>query len=210
MFDVLKSNRDVSHYLSKELKKDKKFFAKIVKDIDGYFLMHASDEVKNDKTVVLDAVKSCGSALEYASDELKSDRDVVLSAVNNNGCALKYASDELKNDKEVVLIAVKNIGIALNDASENLKNDKEIVLEAVKSDAFALTYIGDRLRKDIGFIVYLLDLLMKKCENVGPFFLDNDVILNIEKMYGDKYNDFIRNYIEISSYVEISDDDLPF
>jgi hypothetical protein len=37
--------------------------------------------LKNNKNVVLDAVKIRGLLLEHASDELKNDKDVVLSAV---------------------------------------------------------------------------------------------------------------------------------
>ena len=41
-------------------------------------------ELKNDKDVVLTAVKQNGGALEYASDELKADKDVVVAAVSNS------------------------------------------------------------------------------------------------------------------------------
>ena len=47
---------------------------------------------------MLAAVKNWGwgNALEYASDELRNDKEVVLAAVKDCGDALKYASDELK------------------------------------------------------------------------------------------------------------------
>ena len=44
--------------------------------------------------------------LECASKELRNDKDVVLEAVKNNGSSLKFASEELQDDKEVVLEAV--------------------------------------------------------------------------------------------------------
>lgn len=50
--------------------------------------------------------KKNGLALYYASDELRNDKEVVLVAVGNDGWALRYASKELRNDKEVVLEAV--------------------------------------------------------------------------------------------------------
>ena len=37
----------------------------------------------------------------------KNDREVVLEAVKQHSYSLQYVSDELKNDKEVVLEAVK-------------------------------------------------------------------------------------------------------
>ena len=49
---------------------------------------------------MLAAVTQNGNALQYASDELKNDKDVVLAAVTQNGNALGYASAELRNDKD--------------------------------------------------------------------------------------------------------------
>jgi hypothetical protein len=37
-------------------------------------------------------VKKIGISLRYASDELKNDKDVVMNAVQNSGMALKFAS----------------------------------------------------------------------------------------------------------------------
>lgn len=57
------------------------------------------------KELWLAKVTQEGNALQYASNELKDDRDVVLAAVKNDGLALEHASDVLKADKEVVLAA---------------------------------------------------------------------------------------------------------
>ena len=44
------------------------------------------------------AVQESGQALYYASEELKNDREVVLAAVQQNGEALRNASPERQND----------------------------------------------------------------------------------------------------------------
>ena len=44
-------------------------------------------------------------ALGYASEELRNDRGIVLAAVEQDGRALVYASDELRNDRGIVLAA---------------------------------------------------------------------------------------------------------
>ncbi len=49
-----------------------------------------------------------GLALKYASDELKRDRTLVLEAVKQNGNALEAASYDLQGDKEIVQQAVRN------------------------------------------------------------------------------------------------------
>ena len=40
-----------------------------------------------------------GTILEFASDEIKDDKDVVITAVKENGMALQFVSDRLKKDK---------------------------------------------------------------------------------------------------------------
>ena len=59
-------------------------------------MQYASDELKNDKNIVMEAVKQYGGALYFASDELKNDKSIVMEAVKQDGSALDFASDELK------------------------------------------------------------------------------------------------------------------
>jgi len=65
------------------------------------------------------------------AEELKNDKEVVMAAVKRNGDSLKYASEELKNDKEVSMAAVRQRcqgRLALKYASEESKNDKEVAM----------------------------------------------------------------------------------
>ena len=50
-------------------------------------------------------VQQVRKALKYASKELKNDRKIVLGAIKQDGKYLQYASDELKNDEELLSIA---------------------------------------------------------------------------------------------------------
>lgn len=105
-------------------------------------------EWKNDKDVVMAAIQCNGQSLQYVSDELRNDKEVVLQAIfHPNPNILKYVSNELKDDKEVVMIGVKN-GAALQYASNRLKDDKEVVLKAVKTNGNALKYASSRLKDD--------------------------------------------------------------
>lgn len=42
----------------------------------------------------------------------KDNRKIVLAAVKNYGPALQYAGDKLRNDREIVLVAVTSDGLA--------------------------------------------------------------------------------------------------
>lgn len=45
--------------------------------------------------------------LHYASEELKNDKKIVLKALNGNPLAIRYASPSLQKDKEVLQAAQK-------------------------------------------------------------------------------------------------------
>ena len=67
------------------------------------------------------AVQKKGAVLEYASENLRNDRELVMKTVQQNGFALEYASEELRNDRKIVKTAVQQYGDALQFASEDLK-----------------------------------------------------------------------------------------
>jgi hypothetical protein len=134
-------------------------------------LSYASPALKNDRALVLKAVKRNWNALASASAALKNDREIVweafrqnpytlsffnsvddremvLQAVKECGDLLQFASTELLDDREIVLEAVKQNGYALQYASEAMRNDHEIVLEAVKQSGYALEYASAALQDD--------------------------------------------------------------
>jgi hypothetical protein len=74
----------------------KELLEKIDNDKNGWLLMAASDELKDDKEVVMKALEQQWTSLQYASDNLKRDKELVLfackqSAMDNcNFHALQY------------------------------------------------------------------------------------------------------------------------
>ncbi|CAB9498904.1 expressed unknown protein [Seminavis robusta] len=79
------------------------------------------------------AVQSRGnlSALEYAAEPMvRDDKDVVLAAVRKNGLSLRHASEALRRDKEIVLAAVSSRPDALKYALGNLRRDKDCLIAA--------------------------------------------------------------------------------
>jgi len=83
----------------------------------GRALYYASDDLKNDKEIVMAAKVKLGHI--EATDQFDTLKEVVIAAVAKEGHVLQYyASDELKNDKEVVMAAVAQYGDALYFASD--------------------------------------------------------------------------------------------
>ena len=99
-------------------------------------LAYASDDhlFRADREAVLKAVtRRNGAALAYASNDLRTDIDVVIEAVRQS---LAWAHTNLQTGREID--ASRKVWIeALADASRNLKKDID-VFEAVRQDAEAL------------------------------------------------------------------------
>ena len=121
-------------YADKILFNDKKFIllALTNKDFFGYngydeeyyddFLEDLSDIYKDDKEIVLAAVKRCGINIKYASNRLKNDKDVVLTAIDNSyyndPYDMKYILEHKRNQHN-------NIDIILNETK--LQNDVDVL-----------------------------------------------------------------------------------
>ena len=135
-------------YLSDRLKDNKDIVLVAVKKVCIVFEF-VSERLKNDREVVLEAIRQDGRALIWASARLQDDREVVvLEAVRQHDLALRRASARLRDDREVVLEAIRQDGRALEDASARLRDDREMVLEAIRQDGRALRWASAILRDD--------------------------------------------------------------
>ena len=47
-------------------------------------------------------------ALQYATEEMKGDRQIVMQAVSEDGSALQYAAAELRDDADMIEAALAN------------------------------------------------------------------------------------------------------
>ena len=124
-------------------------------------LQFVSTKLKDDKAVVLAAVRGDSSALQFASAKLKGDKDVVMEALRGHAhfvntrlrdtlllegplrpSPLQFVSTKLKDDKAVVLAAVRGDSSALQFASTKLKGDKDVVMAALRGHAhFVNTFL---------------------------------------------------------------------
>ena len=116
--------------------------------MSGWDLIHAPDELRADREIVLLAVRNVGQALHCASPALQDDREVVLTALTNDATALQYASKYKQNDREVVTFAVSRNGAALQWASEELRSDRQVVLAAVLNDLGCIRFADPGLQND--------------------------------------------------------------
>lgn len=126
---------------SKQLQKD-------LIDVDPYYFMFLSPQEREDREIVLHAVKKKGNNLYWASDLLRADREIVLEAMSNGATCLSTVSLQLRDDREVVLKAVSNYGLVILYASSALQLDRGIALAAVQNNGESLQYLSDTFRDD--------------------------------------------------------------
>ena len=55
------------------------------------------------------ALAESGLYLEWASDEIKDNKEMVMKAVTQNPGALEFASSKLKNDKDIFLFLYSDL-----------------------------------------------------------------------------------------------------
>ena len=144
---AVNNNPFALQYASDELRADR---AVVLQAVKGHLLafQHASEALRSNSLFVSEAnrIANAVQSLQFASEELRADRAVVLQAVRQNGLALQFASDELRADRDVVLVAVRQNGSALQFASDELRADRDVALVAVRQNGSALQFASDELR----------------------------------------------------------------
>lgn len=150
------------------------------------------------KSRFLSRVTEDGMLLGDASDEIQDDRSIVLIAITNAPQSFKYASDRLRNDR-----AIANLAISLDKENyyhlgSELSNDIDIANEAL---AISFDYlrgfgVGIRMNKEIALKIFNSDVYIGDCgfENIFYNFkeviqMDDDIIdLAIKKGVNVFYN----------------------
>ena len=135
-----------------------------------------SDRLKNNRNVVLSAIKQDGLALLNAPARFKSDKQVVLNAVRQNGNIIDHVDPKLQHDPDIILAALTQSQFpypkALSYATDALKSDRQKMLMAVRSDGRTYAYLDESLKKDHEIILTALK------NKAGIALLDNPLISN--------------------------------
>lgn len=153
------------HYASDRLKDDIAVVSVAVYG-NGRSLEYVSDRLKANKRLGLLGMThgpDGGYGLAFLSEELRDDKEIVLCAVRNTADALKYASDRLKNDPEVVTAAVMKNYYSLEHASEGLRTNRNFIASLVKNNSSVLDVIDLKFVFDKDFLV---DVLMNDPKDI--------------------------------------------
>ena len=126
--------------------------------------------MRNDRVIVLAAIKRNPLALKWAGKEIWNDREFILMAVDQTSIELSVVFEraELRSDREFMLALVKIKPDALRFASKDLKNDREVVLAAVQVDGKMHSYCSAELRNDEEILKVSTKQLNSKWHKYNP------------------------------------------
>ena len=162
-------------YISKELLANKKFILKVLKHTWPYkWIKSLSEDLRCDKEVALMAMRyqeDGGQSLEYFSDEIRNNREIVLEAFKNNeGCydLINFVGKSLLEDEQLVLMQLttyhdeEDIFDALENNNSKLLQDKYFMLRAIELVGDFSCYASDQLRGDKDFMFQVMKITLKK------------------------------------------------
>jgi hypothetical protein len=138
-----------------------------------------SNQCKEDRELVLQALrKSCYDYI-YISEDLKHDKEIVLLVITrNSGVMFEDIPQVYKNDHNMVLAMVKECGLALKRAPNRFTRDLQISLAAVEDYIGALKYVDKKIRYEksivrAAYYQYRYKKNIKGYTPAGPRILEN-------------------------------------
>ena len=199
---------------SKKILNNKDFAKTIVSNCvkhNGSILKYFSEEIRNNKGIVLIAVANNGNELKDASDKLKKDREVVLTATNTGKSmgffsneSIKYADKSFLSDFEIARVAVSSSGQSLQYFAAEIRQDKEIVRIAVNNSPGVLEFADKSLLSDKDFILSLPNKIYRADGSKFKAFSilgdklkkDHDIVTKAIAMDCNLYQDLPKNLKE--------------
>lgn len=141
------------------------------------FNVHAPDEVRKDRDLLMLALTTNGMALEFVEEPMREDRDLALTAVLNTGKALQFVKEVYRDEEEFVMEAVKNYGLAMQFCASRLRKDKNLALVALENDGWALHWIAEELKGDRDCVLAAVRNVGRALMYAAEEFKDDDEIV---------------------------------
>ena len=149
---------DSNCYLPHEVADDFDAVMKVIHHKRCFIFSEASERLRDDKEVVLAAVKvNPVGNLRLASERLRGEREVVMTAMKEDPYAFISADSHLRDDRIFARMALKKRGSLLAELSQELQNDRDIVEEAMSENSNSFKYASSQLKTDDVLIAKYLE-----------------------------------------------------
>jgi hypothetical protein len=152
----IKFHPDILEYADEIITDDIEFMTNAVNEWGKYALLYASNRIKDDEIIVIEAIKyklkSFSHVLDVVSERLRNNIEIVEFAMNccldpDTFEELQYASYEIKSNKSFLLKQLDNFTenfdnpVFLKYISDDLKNDAEFVKKLVEINPNSEKYL---------------------------------------------------------------------
>lgn len=138
--------------LARQICGDKEMALFISSKGNGYS-QYFEENLKNDKDVQIAAFSNKTLvSLRNMPWKAREDKDVILAALKNNGYDFQYISPELKGNSEFIVAAVQSGSFNFNDFPKWVANDKDIMAQIVSINGNNLQYASLELKNDIDVV----------------------------------------------------------
>jgi hypothetical protein len=138
-------------------------------EMDGSFILHTSNDLKNDEEIALTCIRSkgnVGESFQYLGDTQRNNPKVLFEALqlelfDGGANILEHTDAPLKNDRDFFVKLFKSDkefpGLYLYQLEEALRDDEEIVFLAVTRHKKSIEGASERLQNDEQFITRLIE-----------------------------------------------------
>lgn len=117
---------DVFQFASEEIRADKDIAMQAI-DVNPRQYKYMSPELQEDKDLAMQVVELYGGGYEYLPDGIAGDKDVALAAIAVNPNQFQYMPESLRDDEEVVCAAVTARDYLMRHASERIQNNPDLL-----------------------------------------------------------------------------------
>lgn len=124
-----------------------------------------SEELRNDKNLVLQLLKTNGNNLALVKNEFKDDKKLVLAAIKSKPESFQYASERLRDDSTLVYYTLNFAPRQIRYAGSRFKEDKEIVAKLLVDSPVIIQYIHDDLKNDLDILLQLWTDIKKEIDD---------------------------------------------
>jgi len=143
-----------------------------------------SEELKKDKELVLELVKTQGYNLTLLKNDFRDDEDIVWAALKSSSDTFIFVSDRLKDKDTIVKYALKNVPKNISYASDRFRNDKELMSDLLKKHEYLLKDVHDDLRNDMNILLIVWDTIKEKSADNNTYLAHKSAVFL--KDMGDK------------------------
>lgn len=180
-------DREVFKYTSLEVKSNKEFIKKLVRD-NSYqlsFLVYIDEELKSDNEFLAEIFNINTNIIKFVGQELLLTKDNAMKALANDYSIFNILNEDLRSDEEIYEIALRHganfnylpthlrsnkklfelalsncnyYSEILNSASDDIRCDKELVLKTLNKNNDSFKHVCEYLRNDIDVVYAALGI----------------------------------------------------